>query len=67
MCARLEELAEVHGRARPGKPRVLILAPTAELAQQVRMGAFSHSPFYVQNRVRGGGRQVIFNAPGKEA
>ncbi|CAM9184314.1 unnamed protein product [Scytosiphon promiscuus] len=32
---RLEELAEVHGRARPGKPRVLILAPTAELAQQV--------------------------------
>jgi len=33
--ARLEELAEVHGRARPGRPRVLILAPTAELAQQV--------------------------------
>ncbi|CBJ31982.1 DEAD box helicase [Ectocarpus siliculosus] len=32
---RLEELAEVHGRARPGRPRVLILAPTAELAQQV--------------------------------
>eukprot|EP00904_Undaria_pinnatifida_P001837 jgi/Undpi1/11654/HiC_scaffold_36.g13949.m1 len=32
---RLEELAEVHGRAKPGRPRVLILAPTAELAQQV--------------------------------
>lgn len=32
---RLEELAEVHGRANPGRPRVLILAPTAELAQQV--------------------------------
>eukprot|EP00752_Nemacystus_decipiens_P003764 g3465.t1 len=32
---RLEELAEVHGRARPGRPRVLVLAPTAELAQQV--------------------------------
>ncbi|CAM9139506.1 unnamed protein product [Laminaria digitata] len=33
--SRLEELAEVHGRAKPGRPRVLILAPTAELAQQV--------------------------------
>lgn len=32
---RLEELAKVHGRANPGRPRVLILAPTAELAQQV--------------------------------
>ncbi|CAM9380761.1 unnamed protein product [Discosporangium mesarthrocarpum] len=32
---RLEELAKVHGRAAPGRPRVMILAPTAELAQQV--------------------------------
>ncbi|CAM9154515.1 unnamed protein product [Sphacelaria rigidula] len=32
---RLEELGEKDGRAAPGRPRVLILAPTAELAQQV--------------------------------
>ncbi|CAM9779671.1 unnamed protein product [Ascophyllum nodosum] len=32
---RLDEQAKVQGRARPGRPRVLILAPTAELAQQV--------------------------------
>lgn len=37
MILRLEELAKEHGRAAPGRPRVLVLAPTAELAQQVRL------------------------------
>lgn len=53
MSTRLEELAEVHGRAKPGRPRVLILAPTAELAQQVRFSAFLLSPVYLQTLERG--------------